>query len=335
MSSTAPATVRLRDPGDLAVAVPQLLGFVPSESVVALSLRGRRSRLGLTLRADLVDVRHDAAVADMLAMRMAHDGAAKVAVVIYTGGADGGARLPRHDLVEAIEVALSVPLLDALLVREGRWWSYLCSGVGCCPDDGRPLEPASTGAATLAAVHALQGRAVLPDRDAVVASLAPVPGVAAVSMRQATDRAAAGHAALGQRFVDDARDLLLSLLVRYSEPPARLTDDEAACVIVAAHDVGLRDELLRWTAQRHDPLHGLLRDVVRRAQPPLDAPVCSVLAWLAYSDGDGLVAATALDRALASDPSYSLARLLAEALAGQVHPRALKRVLAEHLWRGR
>jgi hypothetical protein len=55
--STAPATrVRLTDPSELIAAVPHLLGFHPRDSLVVISLD--RRRLGMTLRADLVEQEH-------------------------------------------------------------------------------------------------------------------------------------------------------------------------------------------------------------------------------------------------------------------------------------
>jgi Domain of unknown function (DUF4192) len=38
----------------------------------------------------------------------------------------------------------------------------------------------------------------------------------------------------------------------------------------------------------------------------------------------------AVDRALATDPDYSLARLLLDALAAGVHPRQVRRAAREH-----
>ena len=45
--------LRLTRPGDIAAAVPALCGFAPQDSVVVLSLRGSRRRLGVTVRVDL------------------------------------------------------------------------------------------------------------------------------------------------------------------------------------------------------------------------------------------------------------------------------------------
>ena len=59
---------------------------------------------------------------------------------------------------------------------------------------------------------------------------------------------------------------------------------------------------------------------MRRADGPwLPAPA-SLLAFTAWQSGDGTLANIALDRALAADPDYSMARLLRDILAAGVPP---------------
>jgi len=155
--------VRLSTPGDIANAVPHLCGFVPTESLVAISLRGQRRRVGLTLRIDLPGV--DAA--EEIASRLGHDGAAAAVVVVYTS--DGSSVFPRSGLVAALSDALErrgIVVLEALLVRSGRWSSYTCSSPRCCPVAGTPLGQAP---GVLAALSAYDGRAVLRDRGELVA----------------------------------------------------------------------------------------------------------------------------------------------------------------------
>src|SRR5207237_2687116 len=52
-TDVAETPLKLRSPLDIIDAVPYLFGFEPADSLVALSLRGKRSRLGLMARADL------------------------------------------------------------------------------------------------------------------------------------------------------------------------------------------------------------------------------------------------------------------------------------------
>src|SRR3712207_3632926 len=52
---SAAAVARLSSPGEILAVLPSLCGFRPQESLVLMSLRGQRQRLGLTARVDLPD----------------------------------------------------------------------------------------------------------------------------------------------------------------------------------------------------------------------------------------------------------------------------------------
>jgi hypothetical protein len=71
---------------------------------------------------------------------------------------------------------------------------------------------------------------------------------------------------------------------------------------------------------------GLLRHVARGAAgtPQAAAPL-SLLAWLAWWCGDGARAWVYVDHALAADPGYSLARLLATTLEHALGPGWVRR----------
>ena len=317
-SSPAPDRVRLDDLTDLASAVPHLLGFHPDDSLVAIALRGPREQLSFTMRLDLLGPEQDAEVADMTAARMAHAEADAVLLFLYTGAPKPGDELPRRALIEAIEGALDVPVREAMLVDDGRVWSYICEDVRCCPPAGRELRPDSPGALALAAAHALHGNAVLPSRDAVVATTRPVGGVAAASMRQAIERA------FGRD--DPPDDWLDGLCERMADSRGGLSHDEAAELVVCLHDIAFRDQVISRLAVGDEVLDRVVTATAHLAQPPYDAPVASVLAMAAYFRGEGVVAMAAAERALATDPDYSLADLVVEALQRQVSPAGVRGV---------
>jgi hypothetical protein len=327
--SPEPTVIKLDELSDLVNAVPHLLGFTPTESLVAVSLRGPRERMEFTIRIDLVPAEHDAEVADMFAARMRAAEADSVVIFVYTADEPSECGLPRRELVDRLVEAMPMEVREALLVSDERVWSYLCDDEICCPPEGRPRLQ-TPGSLALSAAHALYGHVVLPDRDAVVASVQPVSGEHAVAMGRALDEAKAAWAALDPRRArTKARRLATKIRARYESPPATLTDDEAASLIVAMHDWRIRDTLLGWASGESDTARTLLHDLAIRAVPPFDAPACAAFAWVSYTHGSCLVAAIALDRALASDPAYSLATLLQEALARQVRPSVLRWPSAE------
>ena len=93
------------------------------------------------------------------------------------------------------------------------------------------------------------------------------------------------------------------------------------------HLVLVRDEVVSWGVDHGDALLGLLMQVARCAVSPDDAPVCTVLAWVAYSRGNGALARVAVERALTSDPDYSAATLLLTAIDAVLPPEELRAVL--------
>jgi hypothetical protein len=190
---------------------------------------------------------------------------------------------------------------------------------------GKPRDRTAPGPVALAAAHALRGRAVLPNREAAVAAVAAVDGVRAWQFHGAAVRAEEAHFDDGRRFLRGAERLLDEVLRRYAEPPAEVTVDEAAQLAVAMGNLVFRDRLIvRCIDDDDGALRRLVTDIARLAQPPSDAAACAVLGCAAYFDGDGLTVMAAVERALLTDPTYSLALLLRDALARQVPPDRLR-----------
>jgi hypothetical protein len=323
-----PAVARLSSPGDVAAAVPLLCGFVTAESLVVVSLRGARRRVGLTARVDLADA--PPLVAE-LADRLRRDGAERAVVVVVT--AQPG-RLPHADLVADVRRELrraGVVPDEQLLVRDGRWWSFTCTGA-CCPPGGTPVPRGTGGAALAAASLALQGRAVLPSRAALVDGLAPPSGPAgrraaarllAASTARARTVSRSGRVAAGRAALSAWRGAARTVAEGGPAP------DEAAALVVALDDVVVRDEVLTLVLDEGPALVALLHLLAGSAVPPHDTALCAVLGWAAYAGGDGALARVALDRALAGDPRHGLARLGRDALDAQVPPAQLRALLSE------
>jgi hypothetical protein len=325
-SSQQPTVLRIGDVSAAVTAVVHMLGFQPAESLVAVALRGPRERMHFALRVDLPAPQHRAAVADEVTTRMAQADADAVMLFVFTTERPVGVELPHEDLVDQIATSLDARVRDAFLVVDDRLWSYVCFDPRCCPPEGRPFETTSPDVLAVTAAHALNGRAVLPDRETAVAAVQPLGGIAAVSMGQALDRAAVelvdeGVDAFSARVCDE----ITVLTARFDDPRATLDDDEAARITLALHDVLLRDEMLVRLSEDDGGLRRLLEAVARRAQPPHDAPVCTCVGWAAYANGEGLLASAALDRALTSDPDYTMAELTFQMLQAQVPPWEIRR----------
>jgi hypothetical protein len=321
MTDTDMPVVRLTSPGEIAAAIPHLCGFVPTESLVAVSLRGDRKRIGLTLRLDLQDGL-DEEVAEQVSARVAHDGASAVVLVVYT---EVGGERPRDALIRALIAAVElrgIAVMEALLVRAGRWSSYTCAHPDCCPPAGTPVPgPVDL----LAAASVYDGRVVLRDRDELVASLAPPVLLAARAAEQQLDAAlvrwlAAVELVGREGACAEAIAALRSALAAPSEA-------EPAALAVSLQDVRVRDEVATWALDDAEALLSLLLALARQCVAPYDVPVCTLVALVAWVRGDGALANVALDRALAGDPAYNMAKLFRVGLDGQVPPSAVRQWL--------
>src|SRR4051794_28696078 len=144
--------VRIDDLGELAASIPHLLGFRPRESLVLVSIAGPGGgRVGLTVRADIPPEEHAGAVAAVLTRSVLTDRPGGVLLAVVSEAADvdgdGGDGLPHRGVVRDVVVALAargVPVPDAILVRDGRWWSYDCPHACCAPTAGTPLPTGVT-----------------------------------------------------------------------------------------------------------------------------------------------------------------------------------------------
>ena len=328
--------LRLSDPGDIAAALPALLGFRPHESVVVVGL-GAGGRIGLTVRADLPPRSASAPVAGLLAVRVAGDDPAGAVVVVVSEAPDESdvlwageavVDLPHRGLVHDLVVELAardVPVRQVLLVRAGRWWSYDCPHPCCAPGAGTPM-PDGTSAVAVAAIAA--GAVLEPDRAALPARIARSEDPAARAGEAAIRRLGADGPAPGSRRSEE----LIGRALRCCRPgsTARLADRDVAAVVWALTDLEVRDRALGLAlGSDAAAAETLWTECTRRAPAPLDAAPATLLAVSAWLRGDGAMANVALERALASRPGYRLAELLDEALSVCLPPAGLRALIAD------
>ncbi|MEV4481821.1 DUF4192 domain-containing protein [Micromonospora coxensis] len=318
MENQEPARMRLASISDVLAVVPYLLGFHPADSLVIVGLTG--ARVTVAGRSDLphdsdLDQWVAASVSQHLALLRNVD--ADAAFLIGYGPAP--AVTPVVDRVAPRLRDAAVTIVDTVRVTDGRYHSYHCQDPHCCPADGVPFDAHYSPTA----VHAVvAGQTALPDRAALVASLAPTGGTAmAAATRRAHHRrittAAAGRAAL----LDAGRTCVGEVFARYAAG-AVAGDEEVAWLTVLLTHTSVRD--IAWRATDDEPWHiALWADVTRRADPTVAAAPATLLAFTAWRQGQGALAAVALDRALTADPDYRLALIIDSALRHAVPPTAL------------
>ncbi len=319
--STRPLFVA-HDVGDLFNALPTIVGFVPHESVVAIATHGARHRFGFRMRVDLPG---DASTAD--------DVARFVVTHLHARGADGAIVLAlseRTDLAATVVRAIEGELLHGIVPPVVTAWSDGARTWTTRPDQdpaGDPFVADPHHPSVVAAVVA--GQEVLPDRAALEARWAPTTGERRAWLEASLDEVALDVAARvarlgplrasveGLQHVDDVLDDAHHGVAVDDGDLLRL------CVWLSLHEV--RDHV--WEELPHlDPHEALAAwlPLARRAPAPFDAVPYTVAACAAYLAGDGAQASMGLDRALAADPGYAMARTLEAALASGIDPDRLR-----------
>lgn len=332
--STPPRTVvRLSSPADILGVLPHRLGFHPSESLVVVSLHGPRLRDELVMRFDLPRPRHDRELTDAVVARLHHHRADATLLVVYTEAPAPAHGLVRAPLFRALrrEVRrVGIEVVDALLVRDGRWWSYVCPDRVCCPEEGTPLPVAPTSAALQFAAEAVvRGNVVHTDRSALRRS------VEAVSVDpRVLDEVADGLVDLllrrGPRAVErSVLAVLARLLGAWGQGECAVTDQEALTVALALRGKPVRDRVMTLVLDHEAALLvSLFAELVRRTPDPDAAGICCALAWFAYAAGDGALAVVAAERALRVQPGYEMAELILAGLSGMSPPSTVYEISA-------
>ncbi|PRY27250.1 DUF4192 domain-containing protein [Pseudosporangium ferrugineum] len=332
--------LKVRTPADLISAVPFLIGFHPEDSLVVAAVKG--AELAFAARIDLPepgvpDLEARAPVLH-LATLIAEQQPEAITLLGYGESARVTPALRR--LSSALSRA-GILIIDEFRVTDGRYWSYKCTDLSCCPVEGRPCDPPDSVVATTAT---FAGAVALPSRKDLEAQLTPVTGDERRRMAEAEMRAlarmfelvpagappgAAGDDTPGPESPRDRRLLLRAgrAAVRAAERRYRsggcLTDDEVAWLGLLLTFVPVRD--YAWVRSGTDKWQvAFWSDVVRRVNPSRVAPPASLLAFVAWRASLGALATIAVDRALEADQHYELALAMNAALYAAIPPSAVK-----------
>ncbi|MGW0315229.1 DUF4192 domain-containing protein [Streptomyces flavidovirens] len=356
--------ITLRGPAELADALPYLMGFHPTDSVVMVALHGRRGRFGGRLRLGIPrSPREWPFVSDQLAECLVTGSERRggrpdgIVVFLCQDPADGESarqvmeRLrPFAQRLRTACGALDVPVFEALCISDGRYWSYCCPDERCCPPDGNVLALPGTSVMAAAAAYAgIQVRGTLRDMEARLAprqpadqeqvraldaaGLALVPRILGGAEREQVGAETLGLARRLMKRLGENKPASASWPDADAGDDTLISHDEAAAVILGLQDRETRDRAAEWMeGPDAESALRLWRALARRCAGAYEthAPAPLTLAgWVAWSTGDEPGARVALGRALRSDPEYTFAQLLHQACNEGLDPEALRRCLRQ------
>jgi hypothetical protein len=180
------------------------------------------------------------------------------------------------------------------------------------------------------------GLAAHPDRDALARTIQRPAGSADRVSRATVDAqlrlaqlvdlgGAEGDRDPQLRATRTGRKEIQRAIRQYRSGGSIASIEHLAWLAVLLADIRVRDDA--WA--RMDPAHRqahcqLWTDVLRGAALDFAPAPASLLAFTAWQSGNGALAAMAVDRALAADPGYSMAQLLAGAVEAALPPSAAR-----------
>lgn len=332
--------VRAREDRDIISAIPYLLGYHPTESVVVVGVTD--GRLGPAARLDVAALAGDPELSGShLGGMLASAYVPECLIIVFDDDPDLWWLSPLADAFAARDVAV----VGGWQVGAEHFWPL------ADPWDRRPV--AELAGSSTAAELVLAGFNPRPDRAALVADLAPYPD--AVSARLARQRA--GLLPLTNRTRIAAIEAWAGLLGdpavprpaagRSVAPPRPLSDRVTATLLAAVADRSIRDAMLLATVVPgpalqacHDALRAdhagdpiwltatgdlpeqtrceaaveVLTHLARASTGRSAADPLAMLAAVHWWVGDGTLANVAVELALHADDSHVLSRLVGRIL---------------------
>jgi Domain of unknown function (DUF4192) len=312
------APLKVRRPDDLLAIIPYLIGFYPSEDLVAVFIKS--GRVWLAARTDMPPESAGGELAEWLDAVAKREEADALALVAYSA-----ASLPAHRLLTRLMDRLAEhQLTDVLYVGHGRWWSLTC-GEECCPLSGTPYD-LTAHPMTAAAVFA--GLGVRANRRELEASVSGPPEAEQPRLLELAEDLLAelepfdSHVAAGQ--------LLVSIIDSAMADPSGL--DERSCLLLSllVNNIYVRD--MAWArisnrnAEEHIRLWG---SVVSRVPLELSAAPLCLLGMAAWVAGDGGLVNCCWERVSQVHPHYSMGKLLGDIGERGIPPSLWQELKAE------
>ncbi|WP_328660229.1 DUF4192 domain-containing protein [Nocardia salmonicida] len=326
--------LRVDDAGELIAAIPAMLGFVPTRSLVMALLRtdatpeGAQSiravmRFDIDVAADPAGVHHLANVVESVCLRENLPSTMLIAV---------------DDRPNASTVAEEVlhRLNQVGIEPSHAWWAAEIATGAEYQDlltpgrDGRVDDPR---ASTVAFAHVLEGNQIYGSRDELADLLTPnadlaaqiQPHIGAAAAHYRDNLAKATDTEHTNAFRRGATEWILAQISTANQTP--LTAVSLATIVALVRDRMIRDIMFGLSATEHRaPAEALWRQIASATEGPDRAEAASFFGYSAYHYGDTVVAGIAIAAALHADPDHTIANLLDLALRECIRPDQIRRM---------
>lgn len=311
---------------DLITAIPFLIGFHPTDSIVLISVKD--GAIGLAMRIDMPEQLESEQI-DLLAHHFLREESDAALLVAY---------MPDHrDDGDSILISLGAGLIrngvdiqESIVVKSGRYRSIICRDVSCCPPAGKSMPEVNTS--QIAAEHVIAG---IPMPYENIAELIETLAADPASLRLSWANEVSSFSFSDEDFnVGELRrdgvETMELLLDDFRMGYGTTNQTLVARMIGRISDLQVRDYAMGvHTEDTYDLYFTMWRELLRLAPIGYVAPIACIVAAMAYEGGDGALAQKALDRALDDDEHYPLAALLRRVFNAGWPPESFSSMRAE------
>jgi hypothetical protein len=316
----------LTSPHDLLAAIPFLIGYHPSDSLVLVSIKD--DCVGMAMRIDYPIDQSEIAF-DLCASHISADEADGALIVAY----QPRERSDGDEVLAQTTAALSragIAIYESILIAQGSYRSLLCHDITCCPIEGRPVPPHDSSRIAMESVVAGH-----PMPFASFAELGTsVRSNLLAQEEQWLERVQKSYVDPSDSDLNnlqrDGATAVIDLANDFITHGISTDQDLIAHVLGRLSEIQVRD----FALGSHDGesavgYQSMWMHLLRSAPPGFVAPVACLAAAIAYEHGDGALARAALDRAFADSPTYSLALLLKRVFSAGWPPQSFAQMRGE------
>ena len=300
----------LTSPHDLLAAIPFLIGYHPSDSLVLVAIKD--DLVSMAMRVDYPR-QEDTDAYDLLSHHLKLDGADAALMMAYVPSNNLELYETGAEVLGYLANSLtknSIKIRESIEVIGTRWRSVICEDISCCPPEGNPLPDFDSS--RVAAEQVMAGRTMpFIDVSKLADSIAALPNIGTEFIAQVESYFVHEDSPDLNEKQRDGATAVVDLGQLYEFGRGSSDPDLVAQVIGRLSDIQVRDYALGiHCADTIDAYWTMWKELLRIAPVGYVAPIASIFAAVAYESGQGALAHKALDRALIDDPSYSLALLL-------------------------
>ena len=318
--------IQIDGPANLLATVPYLLGFNPEKSLVIVAVKGQHDQVVVSMTLDLPDKIEDldANFMNNLKETLKRSGADGLVAIFYVE--TNPQKLQSISDLLMTEISSEFHVRDILWVCDYKWASYLCSDQSCCPQEGRELEIDKPSMAQTELV--LAGRSVAPKKsdlkdflESTTVNQELIPHLS----QFARQKAKAEHSKTLEKWESTQFKFLTS-----KKAIQDLDLKLSARLLFGLTDIPIRDALLAHHIElaqiNEDPNQYLFQfaqkwaQVAKVAPETFRSPICTCIAVFMWQAGEGILARSAIEFALAQDPQFHLAKLINNALDSGMPP---------------